>query len=510
MRQSLRVLTIAAVCLFAVTAGVPAIAQDVGVDPDKTLAKELKNLADTCYKCGESAREKGIFTYARSFYDYALRYDIDHKETRKVLGFKKKGKEWVASAEGGVPTANTCKAGAEREMLARVWEETKPVREKSAEALFKFVDDKKLDRNQRLIALHHVLLICDSYERARAVLNHVKVGDAWVSKQDEEAANARAGWASAAKVAKVEEKTPYEEKLGLSFAKYRGERALVHVYAGKLSESMSEHCAQAADASFVRGHELLGLDLPPEWTSDATRYHFTVFNVREDFAKFVEQCSGIEDAAIRREAAASFGCPVKNPNGTVWLNVNNDDDVSQRDAVAHEIGTRVMSAACGWSLYWLTRGFGYYMSAQMMGSTKTTVFSLKSSAALVDSGGVNSLLGLGITPEGWRLRIARTAAAGKLATLTQMTTAQAKGADEQRIAQAFCMTEFLVTQCREKLTSFVKSAAKDSAQRRKENKAAATGAELQNMLLIELGQDEDEFNKAFCDWVLASYLSLPA
>ena len=495
--------------LIFAASSTPGEAQDLG-EPDKNLAKELKNLAEVCYKCGENAREKGIYTYARSFYDYALRYDLDHKETRKVLGYKKKKNEWVLSGELAVPSSNTCKPGTEKELLGKLWPETLPVREKAADALFKFVEDKKLDRAQRLIALYHIIQLCDTHAKSRAVLNHVTNEGLWISALDQDAAKDRASWAAAAKVEKTEDKTPYEEKLKITFSKFRGERVLVQAYVGNLSESMAESCARMGDASIARAYNLLGLEMPAAATADVSRYHFTVFNVREDYAKFVENCSGIDDNSKRREAAQASGCGTRNPFGTVWLNTNNDNDESQRDAVAHAVGSFIISAHCGWNLYWLTRGFAYFMSTQMMGSTKATVFaSMKSTAPLIDSGGVNSLMGLGTCAEGWRWRIARTAATDKLATLTQMTTAQVAGYDEQRMAQAFCLVDYLVNAHREKLSGFLKGSVEESKKRKADGKAAETPQEAQDRLLKELGQTEDDFNKAFREWVLATYINLP-
>ncbi len=514
MRRPVRNLSAAVMLLFVfVAASPPSIAQEAGIAPEKNLAAELKKLADVCYKCGESAREKGIYNYARSFYDYALRYDVDHKDTRQVMGYRKKGKDRVLIGELCVPRTNTCKPGTEKQLLIKLWAETLSAREKAADGLMKFVNDKKLDINQRLLALHHVLLICDTHAGARAVLRHSRPRgpDLWVNVLDLDAFNARADWTAAAKVQRIPDKTPYEEKLGLEFSKYRGERVVLHARAGNLSGPMAENCARMGDAAFVRAHTLLGVEAPAAPAADANRLHYTIFNEREEYARFVEQCSGIEDPNTRKEAAKTFGCSTRNPAGTVWLNTNNDDDESQRDAVAHAVGSLVLSHYCHWNLYWLTRGFAYTMSNQMMGSTKATVFTTtRSSAPIVDSGGINSLLGLGTTADGWRFRVLRAAAMDKLATLTQMTQAQSGGYDEQRMAQAFCMTEFLLMAHKDKMRSFFKTSREERVNRAGAGKAAETPAQTQERLLKELGLEESEFNKALRDWVLANYVTLPA
>ncbi|MCZ7605815.1 MAG: hypothetical protein M5U25_06980 [Planctomycetota bacterium] len=66
-----------------------------GITPDKKLAKALADLADTCFECGDIAKQKGLYTYARSFFSHALEYDTDHKKTRKVMGFERKKGAWV-------------------------------------------------------------------------------------------------------------------------------------------------------------------------------------------------------------------------------------------------------------------------------------------------------------------------------------------------------------------------------------------------------------------------------
>ncbi|NUO16741.1 MAG: hypothetical protein HUU03_09900, partial [Planctomycetaceae bacterium] len=48
-----------ALCLLTLTLRPQAQAQDLGITPDKKLAKELTALADLCYDMGIKAKDRG-------------------------------------------------------------------------------------------------------------------------------------------------------------------------------------------------------------------------------------------------------------------------------------------------------------------------------------------------------------------------------------------------------------------------------------------------------------------
>ena len=62
-----------AIALLLLAAPRPAVAdENFGVTPEKKLAKALENLADTCFECGDAAKGKGLYTYARSYFSHGL------------------------------------------------------------------------------------------------------------------------------------------------------------------------------------------------------------------------------------------------------------------------------------------------------------------------------------------------------------------------------------------------------------------------------------------------------
>ena len=494
----------------------PAVAQDTGIVPEKKLAKELQGLADVCYEMGIKAKDRGIYNFAKSFFNHALLYDPDHRETRKILGFKKKGKDWVGDKEDyGMPTSNTVRKEKEAEAFGKVWDETKDLRTKAADKLFEFVADEKLDTRQRILALHHLMLIDPLHDKAHraAGLEAAAPGTSespWLHSRDRDFAHQRNTWNSGTPdAAVVTDKTPYEETLGLTLAKARGERFFFHIGTDLNAETLAQTLTPFADSTWKRAHEYLGLTLEEAPKEDAKRLHYSVFQTRDKYAQFIEKCAGIEDAARRKEIAEQgYGYATRKPNGNVWLYPFPNEPSALRDGVAHEIGSYIIGSKCGYRLYWLNRGLGFTLSNRAMGTVKATFVTIKGTA-IIDSGGVESMPGLGTNAGSWRFKVILAIAGGKSLNLKDLTQVSPSGFTELHGAFAFGYTEFLLEKHQAKLAPFLEDAYNDTYQRYQKKEKTESPDDTLNRLLKHLDLPIDKIQTDFAAWAAENYLKLP-
>lgn len=506
----MRRMLFAAPLLLALLAHQPANADTFGITPDKKLAKALADTAEACFECGDKAKELGLYTYARSFFDHALRYDPDHRDTRKVMGFKKKGKGWVLS-EDLIPATDKINESKRGELEAKLSETTEPIRKKAAERLWPFVISKDLTPAQRMLALYHVVRLHPENRDAQRAARSSAATMWYKHALDDDGDTFRQKWISGAPEGEpIEERTPYESGCGLLMEKRRSPWIVMHtlLQSDKGPEWTKVLC-QFADASRKRSLELLGQAEPKAPETDENRLHYTVFRNREHFAKFIDTCSNINDAAQRAEyAKVGYGAEVYRPYGAVFLYERLDNDWSLRDAISHDLGAKSVVRNTGWNCYWLVRGMGYLTSTQMNGSTATRLYAVKTSG-VIDSGGRESLPGLGQCAAGWRFEVAMRVVAGKEMTLTQLSKHRAADYGQDEMAHAFACTEFLIAKHKEALGAFLDSARAELGLRMKEKRNPESADELLARLIKELAVTPEALHEQFRSFVIENYVTLP-
>lgn len=502
---------VAAVALALLAVSLPVRADaNFGITPDKKLAAALEKLADTCFDCGDVAKGKGLYTFARSYFNHALKYDIDHKKTRRVMGYEKKKGVWVLE-EDMVPSEDKVAAGKEEEVIQKLRIETTPLRERAAGTLWPFVDDRKLELSHRMLALYHVLRICPEHREAQKAARSSPENYSYKHVLDDEAYTQRTLWIQRASEGEVvETASQYDQQSGIPFAKRRGGWLVVHmdIDANRNAE-WAKTLLQFTTASHARAFELLGLEAPKPPEKDEHRLHYTVLSQRDRFALFVERCSGIADSGLRKDMAnKSGGGQTFSPYGCVWLYPNLTDDYGLRDGMSHDIATKEILRHCGNGATWLMRGMGYMNSTHMNGSVRTK-FWVHKATGVIDSGGREALPGMGDCAAAWRVEIGMQAAAGVDVTLTELVKVPDPEFSQREVAAAFCFTDYLVNQHKAKLAEFLKSAHAEGQRRMKEKLAAETPAEIVARLYQTMETDEASFQSAFRAWVLSNYYVLP-
>ncbi|MCB9893956.1 MAG: hypothetical protein H6839_05900 [Planctomycetes bacterium] len=501
-----------AVALLLLAQPRPADADaNFGVTPDKKLAKALADLADTCFECGDMAKGKGLYTYARSYFSHGLEFDTDHKKIRKVMGFERKKGAWVLE-EDMIPLTDKINESKRDELVEKLRVETAPLREKAAEKIWKFVEDTELPAPQRMLALYYTLQLFPEHRGAQKAARCMPANWWYRHQLDDEADTNREVWIQRADAGQAfEEKSPYEEQSGLPMSKRRTKHLITHMDMGDKGPEWAKNLAQFGEACRTRISELLGIDLPKEPTSDDQRLHYTVLIERDRFARFVEKCSGIPDASDRKtRAETSGGTPVYKPYGACWFYPNYTNDFGVRDGMAHDLGYKEMVRHFGSeNYYWLIRGFGYVLSTQMNGSTSSRFFAVKSTG-VIDTGGAESLPGLGNCAAGWRLHVAMTVAGDKPLTLSDLVKMRPQDYGQDETAAAFCFTDYLLHAHKEKLGEFMKNAYEEFVARYKEKKPAESASELLQRMLTVLGTNEPDFMTAFKTWAIANYIDLPS
>ncbi|MBE7491552.1 MAG: hypothetical protein HS108_07345 [Planctomycetes bacterium] len=484
-------------------------ADDFGVPTDKKLAKALSDLAETCYQCGEKAKEKGLYTNARSFFDHALRYDPDHAKTRKVMGFKKKGKNWVME-DDLIPLKDIVNEKKREEIEQKLTAETLDLRTKAAESLWKFVTDTALEPQTRMLALFHVLRLCPEHREAQKAARANPDRRLFKHALDDEHDTLRDKRINEiAAPEKFNELTPYEKTLGYPMAKRRSAWYVFHCDMGEVSESWVEPLTRFAEASRNHQLELMGLTSPPAPKADEHRLHYTAIGTRERFAAFIDKCSGLTDPSERSEIAkVGGGAQVFNPYGSVWLYPNTENDYGLRDAIAHDVSLKDVLRCTDMGGYWLAHGFGYLNSTHMNGSCASTFYGTRASG-VINTGGKESLPGLGTCAAGWRLEVLLRLVGGTAIKPGELARLRVNDFTEDHMAAAFCIADYLSSQHKEKLKAFFEGALAERSKRRKDKQAPETGTELVNRLLNELGMDEGAFMVAFKAWAVVNYVKLP-
>lgn len=512
MRNLIRA-ALAAAVLLALSAPQPTQAEDFGIEPDRKLSRALEKLADVMFECGDEAKGKGLYTYTRSYFNYGLQYDPDHRKIRRTMGFKKKRGSWVLD-EDMVPLTDKINEAKRDELLQKLADDTSDIRKEAAEDLWDdFVADTKLALPQRMLALYHVIRIYPEHRGAQKAARATADRMWFKHKLDEHAAVNRVKWIGRGdKGETVEDKTGYEETLGYNIPNRRSDWFVVHVDISDKpkSESWAEELTRYADACRVRNFEMLGLEAPekaPE--EDANRLHYTVFSQREKFAAFVDRCSGIRDASERKARAESGGTPVYNPYGAVWLYPNTDNDYGIRDGLAHDLAYKeILRHTRSEGMYWLPRGFAYLASTKMNGSVHSRFYATRSTG-VIDTGGAEALPGFGPSPAGWRLKVGMMVAGKQTIPLGKLTQISGQHYGEDEIAAAYCYVDYLVNEHQEKLGEFLKSAHEEAIRRYREEEKPESAVELQERLLKTLGMTEEAFMTAFEKWALMNYFDMP-
>lgn len=485
-------------------------AQDThGITPDKRVAKALADLADTCFECGEKAREAGLNTTARSFYSHALGYNTDHRQTRRVMGFKKQRDGWVLEKDL-VPKADTVPEAKRADAEQRLADATLPARRKAADLLFKFVADTKLESAQRLLALHNLLLICPEHRGGLAAARATPARMWFKHDLDADSESQRdARLEAAPQPEKLDAQSTYESATGFSMAKRRTPWFIVHLDLGETGPVWADGLARLAEASRTHVLGLMGAKSPAPPKEDAHRLHFTVLGTRERFAAFVEKCSGIEDPRHRAEVSkASDGTTTYSPYGAVWLYPDVSNDWGLRDAIAHDVAIKEVFRCTGDGAYWLAQGMGYLASTHMNSSTAARFYGVKASSA-IESGGKDAMPGLGNSPAGWRLHAALMAAGGRVITPGKLAALRVSDFRAEHMAMAFCWADFLAARRADQMKKFYDSAQAERAARLRDKRAGETPEELVSRLYTALETDEAALTVAFSTWVLEEYVRLP-
>jgi hypothetical protein len=479
------------------------------ITPDKKLARDLERTADTCFECGDMAKGKGLYRLARSFFSHALEFDPDHKKTRKVMGFARKRGTWVLE-DDLVPLTDKINESKRDELEEKLRVETADKRKKAAENLWKYVADTELDRAQRMLALYHVLRLYpegrDGQKAARAAADKMWYKHALDDEPDTQRVVriARAGKGEA-----LDEPTPYEKASGLAMEKRRSDWFVFHADIGEQGKQWCETLIQFAEASRANVFEVLGMESQAAPKEDDQRLHYTVIRERDRFAKFVESCSGITDAAHRKEVATiSYGTPTYSPYGSVWLYPNLANDYGLRDGIAHDVASKEIFRFTGTDgAYWLARGLGYMNSTHMNGSTSGIFYGVKTTGA-IDTGGAEALPGLGNCSAGWRLQVGMELVGGTVLPLSHLVKLRVGDYTAREMAHAFCYTDYLLHEHKDKLGEFLQACYKERARRYNEKEKAETAAEILQRLWETLVLTEDQFMEKFSAWVTDNYFAL--
>jgi hypothetical protein len=509
MRRMIMISAVAFTLLCAV--GVP-VAQDGaphdihhGITPERRLARAIERAADVCFRCGDIAKEKGLYRHTRSFFNHALLYDPNHRQTRRAMGYRQRRGQWVLE-EDLVPLSDNVVEARRPRLEQELFNETLPLRQSVADDLFEFVANERLDRTQRVLALYHALRICPEHARSQRVARAADAPVWYKHDLDSSAAAHRALWLQRADDGEAfQENTRYESRMGFQFSKRRTPWFIIHIDTTPERDEWAKELGQFAEASRSRALDLLGLPHGTSPSEDAQRLHYTVLTQRDTFRLFVERLSGIPDDSHRREVAETgYGTPVYSPYGSAWLFPGRRQDTGLKDQIAHDIASKEVFRYAGHEAYWLARGMGYVNSVQMNDTTVSVFYAIRSTA-VIDSGGVEALPGLGPSPAGWRLRVALETAGDVALKPSDIAGLRIADYHQREMAYAFAFTDYLVREHQEGL----REALRASLAARRESGETDSGPKVLERILEHIEMDEQKFMEEFTKWVQENYIRLP-
>lgn len=507
----MRYLSVFSVVMFLLVAisSRPAHAlEDFGLEPDKKMAKAFEDMADACYECAAVAEKKGLNLLARSYYNHALEYEIDHKKTRKRMGYKKKKNKWVLK-EDMLPTRDAVPEAKRAEREQALVNETADIRREAADKIFEFAKNPDLDMKTRMLAVFHTIRMLPDHRGAQKALRTRIEGEFAIHALDDLYWSSRQKWIDAEDEGKaIDEQSSYEKTAGIEMTKTETDWLVWHVRLGGHSKEWVQNLAKFGEASRNQVFEALGMKEPKPPAKREHKLHYTVFDTREDFKVFVNKCSGHPDAAYRKEVAnAGGGMNVNNPFGAVWLYPGKASPRWMHDSISHELAGMEIQRHTGNAGFWLMKGFGYLMSSRMSSTTSARFFAVKKSQ-MIDSGGVDALPGFGDSPCGWRLQVAmQVVAESAMDSLELATTSEPTNIS---MAHALAYVEFLLSEKKEKFKAFLKDAQSERGKRFKNQQPPEDATEIHGRLTAAMETSTKGLHEEFRQWVIANYIRLPS
>lgn len=354
-------------------AGMLSLAQDKPVPPLFDFAKARTalwdNLADKHVGLGDDYKKAQVFTEARKQYNRALELNPEMPRAMRGLGFDKRKGEWVADK----PLPEKDALSAADLLKARKDPDDNRTKEyvRCAESCRKLVEKaaKAGDERGRRIAATDVLYYAPADEAALKLRGQVKDGESYVpefAKAWRDAGRKIREAASEGAVLGGEDEQA--KAIGAKFFRRQSEYMIVRT---SVDDERAKVMHKAAEANMKRAMELLGVKENP--FGPGRKYNLLQVT-REEFDAILTKVLKLEGDMlefVRKLQGTNLG----QPSEFMTRGVRNGAD----DMVGNTLASRIALVARGKGPDrppWVTTGFSYLVTSQVLGSVSTVRYTL--------------------------------------------------------------------------------------------------------------------------------------
>lgn len=484
----MRTLPVALLLLLLVPCAVAQPKDPPPFDWEKERAEAWKYLADKHADIGDEYKKAQVFGDARKQYDRARQLVPDHVKAWKGLGYQKRGGEWVAD-----------KLLPDKEVLegAKLIEARKKLEEKKAkefvrcaERCKRLMDDARKAGHEtgQLLAAIDLLYYDPEHADARKRRKHVKDGEDWLPDfaktwRDEGRKTLEAGTFGE----EITGEDPQAKEIGARF--WRRESAWL-VVRTSVDETRAKMMHRAVEANTKRSMDLLGIKDQP--FGAARKFTLTQVNTTPMWEAMLTKIMKLEGDNLEFTKKLQ-GTYTREPSGFMTRGVL---DVSADDMIGNSTAIQILHRQRGQggeTPPWITVGFSYLVTSQVLGSTSTVRYTIEQKGATASSHEViPEFTKKSGSPELLREVALMDAVFGKDPTLSNLLMLETNDMNQSAAAKSFALMEFFFSQHAEKARKWLDQPPVDKKERVKELEGA-------------FGKPLADLEAEWKQWVLARY-----
>jgi hypothetical protein len=331
-------------------------------------------LADKHAGLGDDYRDVKLFVDARKQYDRARALVPDHFRAMKGLGFEKKRGEWVLDKplpEKDDVEPLKLEETRKKPDLARAKEY-----ERCADRCRRAVEEaaKGSDEKAARILCAYLLVYAPADEEAHKRRGHIKEGETWMP---DFAHKWRAeGQKIYTEAGEGNEHPGEDEQAKLIETKFFRRKSELLVARTSLDEARAKSIHKGAEAHMKRSMELLGVTEHP--FGKGRHYTLTQVNKKEYDATLTKILKLEGEQLEFNKRTQGTGMP--QPWGFITRSTAGGAD----DMIGNTIALRVLTQARGYqpeTAHWLSTGFSYLLTSQVLGTVSTVRYSMERSGA---------------------------------------------------------------------------------------------------------------------------------
>jgi len=468
-----------------------AVAQDPKQPPpfefDKERAKAWEYLADKHADLGDDYKKAQVYGDARKHYDRARQLIPDMPKAMKGLGFDKRRGEWVMDKP--LPEKEVLDAKALAEARKKPDDKKPKDYVRCAERCKRLMEDARKagdERGQRLAAIDLLYYDPENAE-ARKLRKHAKDGEDWLPDfakawRDEGRKALEAGTFGE----EITAEDPQAKEIG---GKFWSRQSAWLVVRTSVDENRAKMMHRAVEVHTARAMTLLGLKDQP--FGPARKFTLTQVNTTALWEAMLTKVMKLEGDNLEFTKKLQ-GTYMREPSGFLTRGVF---EASADDMIGNSTVIQVMYRARGGGETppWISVGFSYLITSQVLGSTSTVRYTIEQKGATSSSHEViPEFTKKSGSPELLREVALMDVVFGKDPALNNLLLLETNDMNQSAAAKAFSLMEFFFHQYPDQARKWLNTPAAEKKERVKE-------------LTDMFGKSIEELELQWREWVLARY-----